>query len=711
MAKGISLPASALQASDPKHIRNVALLGHTQSGKTQLAEALLGASGRILPLGIVDTSAALNRQMDSGDDERERGITYQLNVASTAWRSADKSWTKINLIDTPGLGGLFSDAYAAMKVAAGGILCVSAHDGVKTITRRAYRAARDCNMGLLVAVTKLDKENTDFFAVSEKLKEQLDRGVVPVNLPIGKAAKFKGVVNLLSMKAYLYADDGSGDETEVDIPADMLEQAQEARTVIEELAAETDEELLEKYFEEGELSGDDFVRGVRAGVKDGSIIPVLAVSSTHQIGMRQVLERIVKFLPSPADQVMEARPDEGEELVELAADPAADPTCFVFRTAIDPYAGTISYMRVGSGSIATGADVQNQRGTSNRLAHIFAPVGTKLDEIEAAVAGDIVCAVKLKDIKTGDTIRSKGGSTLFDPVAYPVPALSVSLTAASRAHEDKLGGSLDRLLAEDPRLAIDRDPESHEFMLKGAGQLHIEMALGRLKSRYGVEVEPHAPSIPYRETIKSRIDLHARHKKQTGGSGQFADIKAIIEPLPSGEGFVFEEKIVGGSVPKNYIPAVEKGLEDARAKGALAGYPAVDFKVTLYDGQHHPVDSSDMAFQIVGRKAFREGWPKAKPTLLEPVMHVEINVPEECTGDVMGDLNRRRGRVRGMNSDGDETTVEAEVPLAELLTYANSLKALTGDRGTFSMTMLGYEEVPGLIKDKIVSARAAKDDD
>lgn len=705
-----SIPAAALAVDDPSRIRNVVLLGHTQSGKTQLAEGLLALSGRIPPLGIVDPGARRERVMETAPDERERGITYQTASASTAVKNGGGDWIKINLFDTPGVGELFSDGYGAMAVAGGGILCVSALDGVKTITRRAFQLARERSMGLLAVVTKLDKENTDFAAVCERMAEALGRSVVPVNLPIGSGPSFRGVVNLLEMKAHLFADDGSGNERVEDIPGDLADQAREARLQIEELTAEGDEALMEEYFENGELSEESFTKGIREGVREGRIVPVLAVSSTHNIGLRQVLSRIVEFLPSPADRPVKAVRG-GEQEVELPAAPDQPPVAYVYRSAVDPYAGTISYMKLVSGRLETGGELTVYgRNVTERLAHLYTPIGSKLEEVGHVVAGDVFCAVKLKDTRTNDTLVAKGQDVYVPPVEYPRPSLPVALTPASRAQEDKLPGALEKLTFEDPRLGTDRDVETHEMVLVGAGQLHLEMALGRLRDRYGVEVTSHTPNIAYRETIKTKVEIHSRHKKQTGGHGQFADIKVWVEPLPAGSGFEFEDRIVGGVVPRNFIPAVEKGFVDAAQKGALAGYPAVDFKVTLFDGQYHPVDSSDMAFQIAARQAFRDAWPKAKPTLLEPVMAVEITVPEECTGDVMSDLNRRRGRVRGMMPEGSETTISAEVPQAEMLTYANTLKAITGDRGTFTMAFLGYEEVPAHIQEKIVAERQKKED-
>ena len=706
MAKSLtSFSAAAMAPNDPEFVRNVVLLGHTQSGKTQLSEALLALAGRIPPQGIVDPNSVRERVMDSAEDEQARGISFSTGVASVPWKADNGDWFKINLLDTPGMGELFSDSYGAIASASGVMVCVSAVDGVKTVTRRAVKLANETGMGKLIAVTKLDKENTDFLAVCDRLPATFGRGTVPVNLPIGQAAGLKGIVNLIEMKAYMYADDGSGAHKIAEIPADLVDQAQEFRTRLEELAAESDEELLDLYCETGELTKEQFTRGINAGVRDGTIIPVLATSATHNIGLRQLLDRLLAFLVPPTGRPSPALDKEGAE-VQLAVDPDAPATAFVFKTAVDAYAGAISYMKLVTGRLRTGDELTVHGRGIERLAHLYTPMGAKLDEVEEVVAGDIFCAVKLKDTKTGDTLRAKDGQYSMVPVNYPEPALALALTPASRAHEDKLSGALEKLCVEDPRLAIDRDQETHEMVLKGAGQMHLELAIGRLKSRYGVEVISHSPTIPYRETIRTGIEQHARHKKQTGGHGQFADIWVRFEPQERDAGFEFADSIVGGVVPRNFIPAVEKGMNDAASKGMLAGYPAVDFKVTLYDGSYHPVDSSDMAFQIASRLAFREAWARCKPVLLEPIMAMEVSVPEDCVGDVMGDLNRRRGKVRGMNADGGESIIETEVPLGEVQTYATTLKSLTGDRGTFTMNFIGYAEVPSNIQAQLVDARA-----
>ncbi len=702
-----SVPQSALAPDDPRHIRNVVLLGHTHSGKTQLAESLLAQTGRIPALGIVDPGAGRERTLDTSADERARGITYQTATASTAWKDARGEWVKINVLDTPGVGELFADAFGAVHVAAGGVLCVSAADGVKTVTRRAFRMAREREMGLLAVVTKLDRDNADFAATTASMAEALGRAVIPVHLPIGSAAGFRGIVDLVDMKAYEHAKDGSGDFRATDIPADLADRVRDARLQLEELIAEGDERLMEEYFENGHLGAESFLRGLREGVRLGRVVPVLAASAVTHVGVRALLTRIVDFLPSPADRPVHAR--RGDAAADLHVTIDAPNVAFVYRSTVDPYAGTITYMKLISGRLQAGDELV-VRGVPERLAHVYTPLGGEIEEVGQVVAGDIFCAAKLKEARTNDTLAAKGYDLRLPPVDFPKPSLSVALTPANRAQEDKLHPALEKLLYEDPRLAVDRDVETHEMVLVGAGQLHLEMALSRLRERFGVEVTSHPPHIAYRETIKAKVDLHSRHKKQTGGHGQFADIKVVVEPLPPGSGFEFVDQVVGGVVPRNFIPAVEKGFVDASAKGMLAGFPAVDFRVTLYDGQYHAVDSSDMAFQIAARQAFREAWPKAKPTLLEPVMTVDISVPEECTGDIMSDLNRRRGRVRGMLPEGTETTITAEVPLGEMLTYANTLKALTGDRGSFTMHFHRYEEVPPPIQEKIVAERAGRND-
>lgn len=708
MAQSNTSPTSPVfNTDDPRKIRNVVMLGHTHSGKTLLSEALLALSGRIPPLGIVDQNTRRDRVMDSDDEEKNRGISYMTAAASTSWTSVNGEFAKINLFDTPGIGELFPEALGPMSVCDSAILCVSAQDGIQTLTKRAFREAKNRGLGMLLAVTKLDKEHTDYLDLCKKLNETLGRGVVPANIPIGSGPGFRGVINLTDMKAHIYEENGSGRERIEEIPAEYLELAKEYRIRIEELAAEMNDTLLDHYLSTGDLTEEEFIAGVHEGVREGRIVPVFAVSSSRNIGLRQVLNRTVEFLTHPDEHPASAHQDSGDYFPLVPA-PGGPPCAFVFKTMVDPFAGRISYLKVVSGKLVPDMELMNHRGGSERVGRLFMPLGARLEEVPQACAGDIVCAVKLKNSQTGDTLHGKEVAYFIDPVQYPDPVLSIALEPRAKGDEDKLSNSLQKLCEEDPRLKISRDSDSNELLLIGGGQLHLEIALSRLKSRFGVDAVTHAPSVPYRETIKGTAETHARHKKQTGGHGQFADIHVRLEPLPRGGGFEFVDQIFGGSVPRNFIPAVEKGFTEVKEKGVLAGYPAVDFKVTLFDGSYHTVDSSEMAFKIAAHTAFREGFAKARPTLLEPVMSMEITVPDSCMGDVMGDLNQRRGRVRGINTDGGESTIEAEAPLAELLTYANSLKSLTGDRGSFTMHFLDYEEVPAHLQNKVIAERAEK---
>ncbi|MDH4100031.1 MAG: elongation factor G [Nitrospirota bacterium] len=701
-----SFDATLLQAEDPRKIRNVVLLGHSQSGKTLLAEALLSLSGRISPLGIVDQNTRRDRVMDTDDDEKSRGISYMTAAAATSWTSANGDTAKINLFDTPGIGELFPESLSALSVCDGAILCVSGQDGIQTLTRKAFREAKNRNLGILIAVTKLDKEHADYFELCKKLNETLGRGVVPTNIPIGSGPDYQGVINLIDMKAHYYEDNGSGKERVEEIPAKYLEVAKEHRIRIEELAAEMNDTLLDHYLSTGDLTEEEFISGVHDGVREGRIVPIMSTSAARSIGLRQVLNRVVEFIPHPDEHPASAHRDSGDYF-SLVPTPGGPPCAFVFKTSVDPFAGRISYLKAVSGRITADMELTNHSGGTERLGRLFTPLGSKLEELPHACAGDIFCAVKLKNTKTGDTLHGKEVAYFIDPVAYPEPVLSIAIEPKSRGDEDKLSNGIQKLCEEDPRLKADRDADSNELLLNGYGQLHLEMALTRLKARFGVDAATHPPSIPYRETIKGTSETHARHKKQSGGHGQFADIHVRLEPMPRGGGFEFADDIFGGAVPRNFIPAVEKGLIEAKTKGVLAGYPAVDFKATLFDGSYHTVDSSEMAFKIAAHTAFKEGFAKARPTLLEPYMAMEITVPENCMGDVMGDLNQRRGRVRGINTDGGESIIEAEAPLAELLTYANSLKSITGDRGTFTMHFLDYEEVPPHLQNKIVDERTA----
>lgn len=693
-----------LKSDDPRKIRNVVILGHTQSGKTLLSEALLALTGRVSPLGIVDQTTRRERVMDIDAEEKARGISYQTGVAATSWTTTKGEYAKINLFDTPGIGELFPDALGPMWICDGAVLCVSAQDGIQTLTKKTYRDALNHNLGVMIAVTRMDKEHADFFTLCDKLNSTLGRGVVPVNIPVDAGPGFSGVINLLDMKVHCYEENGSGNEQILPIPDNLLARAQEYRIRIEELAAETDDTLLDHYLSTGDLTEDEFIAGVHEGVRNGRIVPICAVSSAKNVGLRELLNRIVEFLPHPDEHPAAAHQDSGNYF-SLVPTPGGPPCAFVFKTTIDPFAGRVSYLKVVSGNLLPEQELILHRGGTERLGRLFIPLGSKLEETSNACAGDIVCAVKLKEAHTGDTLHGKDVAYFIDPVVYPAPVLSVALAPRSKGDEDRLSNALQKLCEEDQRLRIHRDNDTNELLLMGGGQLHLEMALARLKSRFGVDAQTHPPSVPYRETIKGTAESHARHKKQSGGHGQFADIQVRLDPILRGGGFEFVDEIFGGAVPRNFIPAVEKGFIEAKAKGVLAGFPAVDFRVTLFDGSYHTVDSSEMAFKIAAHTAFKEAFAKARPTLLEPVMSAEITVPESCLGDVMGDLNQRRGRVKGIEGNGGETTIEAEVPLAEMLSYANALKSLTAGRGSFSMHFLDYEEVPAHLQNKIIAER------
>lgn len=685
-----------MKVYESKDIRNVGVVGHGDSGKTTLTAGLLFTAGATNRLLRVDEG---NTITDFDEEEIQRKITVSTAVAVAEWKKA-----KINLLDTPGYNIFINDTRANLVAADSALVLVDAVGGVEVQTEKVWDFATDLKLPRAIVINKLDRERADFQRTLDNVHEVFGRAAVPIHIPIGTEREFKGIIDLIRMKAYTYTPDGDGKGVEGEIPANLADAATKAHEVLVEAVAEGNDALLEEFFDQGTLPIEHIVDGLRQGIRELRIFPVLCASGLHNVGTDQILNCIVENLPAPIER--EAQLTEGTQKI------AEKGPCslYVFKTSADPFAGRISFFKVFGGVVKNDANVQNlTRNASERLAHLSVPFGKTLQPVTELHAGDIGAIAKLKETLTGDTLGDKGVTVQYPPVKLPEPSIAFAIEAKSRNDEDRMGQAVHRILEEDQSLRFYRDPQTREFLLAGAGQQHVEIVVSRLKKRYGVDVTLKAPKIPYRETIRGFADVQGRHKKQTGGHGQFGDCWIKMEPLPRGAKFEFHNEIFGGSIPKNFIPAVEKGIVEAAEKGYLAGYPMVDFKVTVYDGSYHDVDSSELAFKLAARKAFKAAMQHAKPSLLEPVMNVEIQAPVEYAGDLMGDLNGRRGRISGMDTKGSTQFIRAQVPMSEMLNYQNDLTAMTQGRASFTMEFDHYDFVPQLQADKIIAAaKAAK---
>jgi elongation factor G len=684
---------------ETKDIRNVGIVGHGHSGKTSVVAGLLYAAGATARLTRVDEG---NTVTDCDEEEINRKLTISTSIAAIEWKK-----TKINILDTPGFNMFINDARAALIAADSAIVVVDAVAGVEAQTERMWHAAEEFHLPRAIVVNKLDRDRASFERTMESIHARFGRNAVPIQLPLGNDKDFRGVIDLIRMKAYVYTIDGDGKGKETEIPAEYLEAAQHAHEELVEVVAEGKDELMEEFFEKGTLPEEHIISGIDEEMREMRIFPVLCLSGLHDIGSDWLLELIVEAFPSPVDRPPAKVILNGKEIERKCADsqPAA---AFVFKTTADPFSGRITYFKVLSGLIKNDAHLFNgTRGTEERLAHIGVPLGKTVIPVNELHAGDIGAVAKLKETVTGDTLTDKASQVAFPPVKVPEPSIAFAVEAKSRGDEDRMGNALHKLLEEDLSLRFYRDPQTKEFLVAGTGQQHVEIAVSRLKRRYGVDVTLKAPKIPYRETIRGTADVQGRHKKQTGGHGQFGDCWIRMEPLPRGEKFQFANEVFGGSIPKNYIPAVEKGIVETAERGFLAGFPMVDFKVTVYDGSYHDVDSSELAFKLAARKAFRAAMQTAKPTLLEPIMNVEVQAPVEYAGDLMGDLNGRRGRISGMDTQGGTQIVRAQVPMSEMLSYQSDLTSMTQGRASFSMEFDHYDYVPQLQADKIIAAAKA----
>jgi len=683
-----------------ENIRNIALVGHGSSGKTSLAAAILFDTGATSRLTKVDKG---NTVTDYDPDEIERKISINAAPCFCEWAGH-----KLNLIDSPGYSNFLWDTRAALRAVDGAAVLVDSVAGVEVGTEKVWEMIEERGLPRVFVINKMDRENANFGRTLESIRQFFGRQAVPVQLPIGEEKNFVGVVDVVNKKAYYFEKDESGKMSEGKIPEALADEIGARNKELIEIVAESDEKLMDKYFDKGELAPEEFRAGLKKAILHHQVFPVFASSGLANIGAQTLLDGFVAYLPSPveAGAVKAAIKGEDKTVAPSAEGPFA---AFVFKTISDPYTGRISLMRVFSGRTNPDGAVTNaNRDAEEKLGGLFFLQGKEQIAAGQAKAGDIVATAKLKVTATGDTLSAKGSGIVFPAINFPLPSISFAIEPKTRADEDRISQATHRITEEDPTVRIERDPNTSQLLISGNGELHVRIITERLKKRYNVDVDLKPPKISYLETIKGRSDVQGRHKKQTGGRGQFGDVWIKFEPLPRGKDFEFEDKVFGWAIPRNFIPSVEKGLQEARKKGVLAGYPTVDFRAILYDGSYHDVDSSDIAFKIAANKAYKKGIREAKPTLLEPVMNVEIYTPEAYMGDIMGNLNGRRGRVGGMEQKGTMRVLKAQVPMSEMLDFEPTLTSITGGRGSFLMEFSHYEEAPSNIQQKII-AEAVKE--
>ncbi len=654
-------------------------------------------------MGRVDDGSAAT---DYDDEEIARKMSISTGLAYAEWGK-----TKINVLDTPGFNMFVHEAKMVLPVVDAALIVVDGVAGVEVVTQRVWNYCEEYKTPRVIVASRMDRERADAERVLDSLTNAFGRTVIPLELPIGKEKNLSGVVDLVRMKAYSYELGGNGKGKEGEIPADMKDIAQAAHEKLVEMIAEGNDALMEEFFDKGTIPEEHLIPALHDAIREDKIFPVLFASGLGNISTDRLMDFIVEFTPAASEHEAirgEVTSGNGEPPQRKEAD--SEPvSLYVFKTVSDPFAGRISYFKVFSGVLKNDTSLQNfTRNTQEKLAHISIMQGKTAVPVTELHAGDIGAVAKLKDTLTGDTLGDKSAPIQYPRVKLPEPAITFAIEPKTRADEDKLGPGIHKLMEEDAMLRFFRDPQTKEFLIAGTGQQHIEVAVAKMKKRYHTEVNLKAPKVPYRETIRGRADVQGRHKKQTGGHGQYGDCKIKMEPLPRGSEFEFVNDIFGGAIPRNFIPAVEKGIKDAASRGYLAGYPVVDFKVVLYDGSYHDVDSNDLSFQLAGRIAFKKAMEQAKPTLLEPIMNVEITVPDEFAGSIMGDLNSRRGRIQGMDNKGGNTIVKAEVPMSEMLTYGADLTSMTQGRGSFNMEMHHYDVVPSQLQEKIIEKAKAE---
>ncbi len=684
-----------MKSYETDSIRNIALIGHGSAGKTTLTEAMMYQTGVVGRMGRVDAGTTLS---DTDADEIARQISINTSLLPVQYNGV-----KINVLDTPGYADFLSEVVGALYVADAALVVVDAVNGVEVQTERYWRMAEARALPRLILINKMDKDHANFDNALASLKQRFGAHVVALHLPIGAQSEFRGIIDLVHMKALLESDDNAAPR-EADIPAELQARAAELREAVIEAAAEANDDLTMKYLEEGELSDAEIISGLQESIRAGRVFPVAVAAAYKNYGTLPLLDLLVSSAPSPS-QMPPAHALKGEQEIELTANPAGPLVAYAFKTTADPFAGRITFLRVYSGTLTSGSEGYNTaKETRERIGNLFVLIGKQQESMDSAKAGDLVQVAKLHDTVTTNTLSTAADRIALAAPSYPDPMLNFSIAPVNKGEEDKLAQGMHRFMEEDPTLRFEQDAETHEAIIAGMGELQLEVTRDRLKRKFNVDTVLGNPTVAYRETIRLSADGHGRHKKQTGGAGQFGDVKLKLEPLERGSGFEFVDAVVGGVVPRQYIPSVEKGVRETIKRGPLAGYPVVDVRVTLYDGQYHPVDSKDIAFQTAGRLGFLDAMPKAQPVLLEPYVDVEITVPDDYIGDIIGGLSSKRGRVQGSDSaGGGMSVVKGQVPQAEMFQYSNELRALTQGRGSFTMTFSHYEEVPPQFADAIIA--------
>ncbi len=686
-----------MKSYNAENIRNVGLIGHGGSGKTSTAEAILYVAGVSDRLGKVGDNSSV---MDFDPDEIKRGNSTNASLATFEFQKH-----KINLIDTPGTNNFVGDTVGCIRVVDGAVVVIGADTGVQFYTEKTWKWANDQGIPRILFLNRMDTEESEVANTLEVVRKKFSVKPVVLDLAVGSGDGFKGIVDLVEQKYFEYEKGGKGIGKVLSIPDDLADEVETTRMELIEAVAEADDELIEVYLEKGELSEEEFLTGLRQGIAGGRLVPVLLGSALHNIGIDRLMDAMIQYIPSPDKRDAQlATKIENDEAIEIAPDPSAPFTAQVFKTIADPYAGKLTLFRVFSGKLTGDSSVYNVEHEANeRVGQIMSLQGKKQIQLSEVVAGDIACVAKLKVTGTGDSLGPDAkGAVKFEKIPFPNAVLARGMVPKTRADEEKISNALHRLCEEDPTIKVERDAQTHELIVSGMGAVHLDVILERLKRRFGVEVDVKPPKVPYLETIRKSTKVQGKYKKQTGGRGQYGDCWLEIGPMAKGGGFQFENKIVGGSIPKTYIPAVEKGVQEAMAGGVVAHFPMVDIRVAVYDGSYHDVDSSEMAFKIAGSMGFKKGVMDCKPILLEPVMLLNVVVPSESMGDIIGDLNSKRGKVLGVEADEDTQNIRAHVPMASLLNYAPELRAITGGRGEFEMEFDHYDDVPEHIASKII---------
>lgn len=685
----------------PEDIRNIAIISHSGAGKTSLNEAMLYDCGVISRIGTIEDGTTVS---DFDHEEQKRGISIKTSLSTITYKGKT-----MYVLDTPGYADFKGEQRSAMRAADGAVVVVNAVAGVEVHTRSVWNFAESFETPALFFINKMDRENADFEMVVEDIQSNISNKAAPLFLPLGKEENFHGLIDILLNKAYVYKGDGSSEYEEKEISPEYKDVVASARNALVERIVETDDDMMMRYLDGQEISTEELLNTLRSAVCKRTIFPIIPGSATLNIGVMELLDIIVEDMPSPKDMTNRVASPDGETLVKVAPDENGAFLGFVFKVMVDPYVGKLSFIRVFSGKLEADTSIYNVfDDIDERVGSFRQMVGKESQEIREIIAGDIIAIPKLESTVAGDTLGLRGETLKFKPIQFSKPVYSVAVIPKSRADDDKLGTAIAKMLKEDRTLSFHKNNETNDSILSGMGDMHLDILLSKVKERYNVDLDVRLPKVPYRETIKKSAKAQGKHKKQSGGRGQYGDVWFELSPLEKNSGIEFKDKIVGGAVPKNFIPAAEKGLREAAEKGFLAGYPATDFSCTIFDGSYHDVDSSEMAFKIAASMAFKSAFAKAKPILIEPIMNVEVVVPEDCLGDVMGDFNSRRGRIMGIDTQGKLQIVKAQCPLAEMFRYTIILRSMTSGRGSFAMSYSHYDEVPGEIAQKVI-AEAQKD--